>query len=146
VAQVRNSIVIGRPIEDVFAVLTDVEKTGTWFPGNVTEWWLTDPPHGVGSVRRAHTQLGPFSMENDAVATIYDPPHHAAMRGLSRWAPFNADLRFSQVDGGTRVVVESTIEDAGPMRLLAPLFVRMFGRGWGIGLARLKAMMESGQL
>lgn len=145
-AQVRNSIVIARPIEDVFAVLTDVERTGTWFPGDVTEWWLTEPPHGVGSRRRARTRLGPFSMENDAVATVYDPPHHAAMRGLSRWAPFNADLRFSRVDDGTRVIVDSTIEGDGSMRLLAPLFVRMFGRGWRIGLARLKAMMESGEL
>jgi uncharacterized protein YndB with AHSA1/START domain len=146
VAAVRNSVVIARPIEDVFAVLTDVEKTGTWFPGNVTEWWLTDPPHGVGSRRRARTRLGPFSMANDAVATAYDPPHHAAMRGLSRWAPFNVDLRFSRLDDGTGVVIDSTIEGGGLMRLLAPLFVRMFGRGWRIGLVRLKDLMESGEL
>jgi len=33
----RTSIVIDRPNEDVFAVLTNVENTGTWFPGNVEE-------------------------------------------------------------------------------------------------------------
>ena len=141
-----SSIVIARSLEDVFAVLTDVEKTGIWFPGNVTEWWLTDPPHGVGSRRRARVKIGPFSVENDAVATIYDAPHHAAMRGITGWAPFNVDLRFSRVGEGTSVVVDSTVEGQGFMRLLAPMFVRMFGRGWRIGLARLKTMMESGRL
>ena len=46
-ARTASSIVIARPIEDVFAVLTDVEKTGRWFPGDVTEWWTSDPPHGA---------------------------------------------------------------------------------------------------
>ena len=30
-----NSITIARPVEDVFAVLTNVENTGKWFPAKV---------------------------------------------------------------------------------------------------------------
>jgi len=37
VPSVTNRIAISRPIEDVFAVLTNVENTGKWFPGNVAE-------------------------------------------------------------------------------------------------------------
>ena len=33
-SSITNTITINRPIEDVFAVLTDVEQTGRWFPGN----------------------------------------------------------------------------------------------------------------
>jgi uncharacterized protein YndB with AHSA1/START domain len=33
-ASVHSSITINRPIEDIFAVLTNVENTGRWFPGN----------------------------------------------------------------------------------------------------------------
>ncbi|MDP9273746.1 MAG: hypothetical protein M3O93_09535 [Chloroflexota bacterium] len=44
---IRNSITINRPIEDVFAVLTNVENTGKWLPADVTEWWTSEPPHGV---------------------------------------------------------------------------------------------------
>jgi uncharacterized protein YndB with AHSA1/START domain len=146
VSRVRNSVVIARPIQEVFAVLTDVENTGTWFPGDVTEWWLTEPPHGVGSRRRARVKVGPLTVENDAVVTAYDPPRHAAMRGLSRSAPFEAELRFQLVPGGTRVEVETVIQGLGPMRLLMPMFGRMYGRSWRIGLVRLKAMMEAGAL
>jgi len=146
VARVVSSIVIARSPEDVFAVLTDVEKTGLWFPGNVTEWWLTDPPHGVGSRRRARVRIGPLAVENDAVATAYDPPRHAAMRGLSRSAPFEADLRFTPVPGGTRVEIETVIGGGGPTRLFSPILARLYGSGWRRGLRRLKTMMESGQL
>ena len=36
-----HSVVIARPIDDVFAVLTDVTLTGRWYPADVEEWWLT---------------------------------------------------------------------------------------------------------
>ena len=87
-ASVTNRITIKRPIEDVFAVLTDVTKSGRWYPAKVEEWWTTPPPHGVGSVRRARVEVVGRGIENDAIVTRYDPPRLAAMKGLSSSAPF----------------------------------------------------------
>ena len=143
---VSSSIIIGRPIEDVFAVLTNVEDTGKWFPGDVKEWWTSEPPHGVGSTRRARVKTGWFTIENDAVATVYEPPRRAVLKGTSPNAPFEATLTFEPVEGGTRV--EATIELSlrGPMKLFAGMFTRWYGKSWERGLARLKAMMESSEL
>jgi hypothetical protein len=138
-----HTIDIRRPVDEVFAVLTDVEMTGRWFPAKVEEWWTSPPPHGVGSTRRARTWVLGRPMENDAVVTAYDPPHLAAMRGLSRTAPFEATLRFSPIVDGTRVVVDTVFHLSGAMRLIGPLFVPAYDRGWDRGLRRLKAMMES---
>ena len=142
----RHSIHIGRPIEDVFAVLTDVELTGRWYPARVEEWWLSPPPHRVGSIRRARVRVLGRPMENDAVVTAYDPPRLAAMRGLSRSAPFEVTLRFAPEGGWTRVEVESTFHLSGPMKLVAPLFVRSYERGWDRGLQELKRLMEAEEL
>ena len=143
---VRSSIVINRPIDDVFAVLTNVENTGTWFPGNVKEWWTSPPPHGVGSTRRARVKMGLMTTENDAVATVYEPPNRAVMKGTSKNAPFEADLRFAAVEGGTRV--DATIEMflTGPAKLFGPMFLRWYDKNWNQGMTNLKRMMESGQL
>jgi carbon monoxide dehydrogenase subunit G len=143
---VRSSIVINRPIEDVFAVLTNVENTGKWFPGNVKEWWTSPPPHGVGSTRRARVKLGLMTTENDAVATVYEPPNRAVMKGTSKNASFEADLRFAAVEGGTRV--DATIEMflAGPVKLFGPMFIGWYDKNWNQGMINLKRMMESGQL
>lgn len=145
-ARVKRRITINRPVEDVFAVLTDVEKTGTWFPGNVEEHWTSPPPHGVGSTRRAViTTLGRRS-ENDAVTTVYEPPHRAAMQGTSPNAPFLATLDFQRAGDGTRVEVTSEITMRGAARVFGPLVTAVYGLAWGRGLKNLKLMMESGAL
>lgn len=141
-----HEIEIRRPIEDVFAVLTNVELTGRWYPARVEEWWTSQPPYGVGSTRRARTWVLGRVMENDAVVTAYDPPRLAAMRGLSSIAPFEATLAFDPGDEGTRVRVETVFHLTGAMRLIGPLFIPAYDRGWEKGLLTLKSSLESGEL
>ena len=143
---VRSSITIQRPIADVFAVLTDVEQTGKWFPGNVEEHWTSPPPHGVGSTRRAVVTMFGRRTENDAVATEFDPPRRAAMRGTSPNAPFHAMLSFAPDGDGTRVDVVINLAFPGITRIVGPLFSALYGRAWARGLANLKTQMESGAL
>lgn len=145
-SSVTNSITIRRPIEDVFAVLTDVEQTGKWFPGNVQEHWTSPPSHGVGSTRRAVVKMFGRRTENDAVTTVYEPPHRAAMEGTSPNAPFVATLTFTEAADGTLVQVISELKLRGPARIFGPLVGWLYGRGWSRGLATLKRMMEAGDL
>ena len=142
----RQTIHIRRPVDDVFAVLTNVELTGRWYPVRVEEWWTSAPPHGVGSTRRARVRVLGRAMENDAVVTAHDPPRLAAMKGTSRNAPFEVTLVFQPEGDGTRVDVTSAFHLTGMMKLVAPIFVRNYERGWKRGLANLKRMMESGEL
>ena len=142
-ASVTNTITIRRPIEDVFAVLTDVERTGTWFPGNVEELWTSPPPHGVGSTRRAVVTMFGRRTENDAVTTEYDPPHRAAMRGTSPNAPFEVTLVFAADGEATRVEVTSEFHLRGWTRVFGPPVAAAYGLAWARGLRTLKRMMES---
>jgi carbon monoxide dehydrogenase subunit G len=146
VARAVSTISISRSIEDVFAVLTDVEKTGAWFPGDVEEHWTSPPPHGVGSTRHAIVRMFGRRIENDAVATEYDPPNRATMKGTTPNAPFVATLVFRREGAATRVDVATDLHMRGPARILGPLFASWYGRQWTHGLANLKRMMESGAL
>jgi carbon monoxide dehydrogenase subunit G len=143
---VHSSITINRPIEDVFAVLTNVENVGKWFPGDVKEWWTSPPPYGVGSTRRARVKMGLMTTENDAVATVFEPPHRAGMKGTSENAPFEAMLTFEPVDGGTRVEVNIELFMRGLAGLFGGMFTRWYGKSWDQGLVNLKRMMEAGEL
>jgi uncharacterized protein YndB with AHSA1/START domain len=142
--KVTNAITISRKIEDVFAVLTNVENTGNWFPGNVEEHWTSPPPHGVGSTRHAVVTAFGRRTENEAVVTEYDPPHRAVMKGISPNAQFVVTFTFLPDGAGTRVKVTSEIALRGAMRIIGPAIAGMFGLAMGRGLARLKRMMESG--
>jgi hypothetical protein len=130
----------------VFAVLTDMTVTGRWYPAQVEEWWTRPPLHGVGSIGRARVTAMERATENDAVVTEYEPPHRAAMKGLSSTAQFAVTLDFVSVAGGTLVVVESTFHFRGWMRLVGPVFVRNYERGWERGLANVKRMIEADEL
>lgn len=141
-----HSIHIRRPIEDVFAVLTDLELISRWYPAHVEEWWTSPPPLGVGSVRRARVWALGRATENDAVVTAYDPPHLAAMKGISPSAPFEVTWRFEAVEDGTRVELLSLFHLTGVMRLIGPLFIGPYERRWERGLANAKRMMEAGEL
>ena len=141
-----HTIEIKRPIDDVFSVLTDVTLTGRWFPLDVEEWWITPPPHGVGSVRRARATVLGRAGENDAVVTAYEPPRLAAIRGKPPRSPFEATLRFAPVDGGTRVDVDIQMLMGGVLRPIGALFGRWYGGLWDRGLVTLKQMMEAGEL
>ena len=143
---VTNRIAIRRPIEDVFAVLTDVEKTGSWFPGDVEEHWTSPPPHGVGSTRHAVVRMRGRRSENDAVVVEYDPPHKAAMAGTTPNAPFVATLVFSRDGDATLVEVTTEFALRGAARIAGPFFAAWYGRAWVRGLRTLKRLMESGEL
>ncbi len=145
-ASVTNRIAIRRPIDDVFAVMTDVEKTGTWFPGDVQEHWTSAPPHGVGSTRHAVVKMMGRTTENDAVTTVYEPPGRAAMQGTSPNAPFLVTLGFTRDGELTQVEVVTDLNMHGPGRILGPLVGFGYGRAWARGLANLKRLMESGAL
>jgi carbon monoxide dehydrogenase subunit G len=145
-SSVHSSITINRPIEDVFAVLTNVENTEKWFPSDVKEWWTSPPPHGVGSTRRARVKMGLMTTENDAVATVYEPPHRAGMKGTSKNAPFEAMLTFEPVEGGTQVELNIDLDLRGPAKLFGGIFTRWYGKSWDQGLVNLKRMMEAGEL
>jgi uncharacterized protein YndB with AHSA1/START domain len=139
-------IVIERPIEDVFAVLTDVEYTGRWFPADVEEYWTSPPPHGLGSTRHAIVRTFGRTTENDAVTTEYDPPRRAAIRGTTPNAPFTAALDFVRIEAGTQVTATIEFAFRGAMRLFGPPVARWYGGAWQKGLANLERLMEAGEL
>jgi hypothetical protein len=57
-----------------------------------------------------------------------------------------ATLAFATTGEGTRVDVTTDFLLRGSMRLMWPLIAAIYGRAWSRGLARLKAMMESGAI
>ncbi len=145
-SSVTNRITIRRPIDDVFAILTDVDKTGIWHPWDVQEQWTSPPPHGVGSTRHAVVQMRGRRSENDAVVTEYDPPFRAVLTGTSPNAPFVATLVFSREGTATRVEVTTAFVLRGAARIAGPFFAAWYGRAWARGLETLKRLMESGEL
>lgn len=141
-----TSIVIGRPVADVFEVLADVTRTPEWHPAAVEEWWTSERPPGVGSTRRAVSRSMGVTSENEAVVTAYEPGRALGLRSTESPMPFEIDLSFSEVEHGTEVVWVVSMAGAGWRRPVARLALAAFMRQLDTGLARLRSLMESGRL
>lgn len=80
------------------------------------------------------------------MATVYEPPTRAAMKGTSKNAPFEAPLTLAPVEGGTRVDTTVELFMRGPAKLFGGMLTRGYGKSWDQGLLNLKRMMEAGEL
>jgi uncharacterized membrane protein len=144
-APIRIEVTIARPLDEVFAVLTDPTLTPRWSANAVSERWLTPPPHGVGSRREAVTRGLGRRMTNVAEVVAFEPGRSWTLRSVSG-AAFEASASFAPEGEGTRVVWTWTLGRPGWQRLAMAPFGPMFRRTIAADLARLKSMLESGEL
>jgi uncharacterized protein YndB with AHSA1/START domain len=121
-------VTVNRPIEDVFAVLTDPGQTAKWFPVRVEERWTSPPPHGVGSTRHAVVHAFGRRVENDATITEYQRPCRGACEVESSGVKLNVALDFTPLDGGTRVLVSFGARAGRFMRIAVAPFMGWYVR------------------
>lgn len=136
-------ITIRRPVEEVFRVLSDVEKTAQWHPAAVEEHWTSEGPVGVGSTRVAVGKAFGMRAENEAEVTVYRPNKALGLRSISGPVPFEVTILFSEVHDGTRVEWVTETNPSGVFKLIVPLTFGVYRRQTEKGLQNLKELMES---
>ena len=142
----RTSVTIGRPVEDVFAVLSDVEKTATRHPATVEEYWTSEGETRVGSTRRAVAKSWGVRSENEAEVTIYEPGRALGLKSIDSPIPFEIGIQFQEVDEATQVEWDVAMDPSGVFRLFGSSVMNAFMKQLDLGLGQLKTQMESNEL
>ena len=146
------SVTIRRPIEEVFAVLTDPTRSPEWSKHSIRGELLTEGPPRVGSRRRTVVKGfgGIGTMESVFEVTEVDPLRAVALRQVSAsWGGSGATrYTFTPVDEGTtRVDWTWELNPGGLMKLmLAGPVMELTRRMFQSDLENLKSLMESGQI
>lgn len=124
----------------VFDRLADARSWRRWFPGMVACWYLTRPPHGVGSVRRVW--VGPLRVDDRFI--VWEPGRRWGFTFESTNLPWASagvevvDLEETD-DGRTRVTYRMSLEPRGPMGALLRRRRTEVGRALAGALAGLDA-------
>lgn len=146
-ATLQLTITIDRPIEDVFRVLSDPATTPRWSRNAIEEHVTTAGPVGVGSRRRATVRrFGGGTTQNEIEVTAFEPNRRIALRSIESPVPFSSAYLLTPIGSGARVDWDWDFDLKGGLRLVGPLVRGMFARAFRADLARLKSMMEAGQL
>jgi uncharacterized protein YndB with AHSA1/START domain len=141
------TVTIARPVEDVFAVLSDVEKVPLWSGNTISETLLTPGPLRKGSRRRAVVRgIAGRTMENEAEMVEFEPNRRMVVKVLNAPVPADIVIEFTSVDGGTRLDWTGTVSPRGILAPTAFLIARFYRVAFEKDLRNLKAMMDSRRL
>ena len=139
------SIEIDRPIDEVFNYTN--KKVAEWSL-TVVEDKLIEDKDGVGTRFLCVTEENGRRMEFDGVVTVWQPPTTSAISLTGKSFDIEAEYRFEDLGGRTRVTQESHVSGKGFVKVVFFLF------GWLMNkqgckavnneLESLKEKLESG--
>jgi uncharacterized protein YndB with AHSA1/START domain len=142
-ATLELSTVINRPVEEVFAFLSNPENGPKWSAGSSDVTITSAGPMGVGTTYRSVRTLLGRRIESEGVFTAYEPNRSYATKSTSGPFPMEGRVTFERIAGGTRVTGTLVGEPGGFFKLAEPLLMSMGKRQFDADLANLKDLMES---
>lgn len=109
---------------------------------------MTTPgPIAVGSRRRATVRgIAGRTTENEIEVTDLEPGRRLAVPSVEAPLPFTSSWTFTSVDAGTRVDWVWDFTMPRWLGLFDKVVGALFARSFRPDLARLKSMMESGEI
>lgn len=136
-----RTVVIHRPIDDVFAFFTTHSNDTSWRP-HVQEI-TQDGPQGQGA--RIHQVVkgpGGRGIPADIEVTTYEPPARYAFQVIAGPVKPSGEFRFASVDGGTEVMLTLGAQLSGLKGLVMSRSVQRAMDGEVAGLDAAKRQLE----
>jgi uncharacterized membrane protein len=142
--RVDLTVQVNRPVEEVFAYLTDPANLAEWQTNVVSVTKETDGPVASGT-RFREVRRGPFGRTVAAIVEVsrYEESRRFDLRIVSGPLPIDGRNEFAAVDGATRIEFVAEGELRGALRLVAPVLGRLLRRQFENDYARLKEALES---
>lgn len=144
---IRNSIVINRPLEEVFSFVVDPATTPQWQSNLVVSELVTPGSLREGSQIREVRQLGKSQREAIWEVTSYEPFKKRGYVYPTGFGPIRqrGESTFKAVEGGTLIEFTAWIEGRFPFNLLLPLLANIMRKQNDKSYAVLKRVLEQRQ-
>src|SRR5215467_13845212 len=140
---IEESITINRPIEEVFAYVSDFRTALQWQSGVVDVQLTPESPVGVGT-RAAFVRVFLGRKVEMAVELVeYEPPTKQVFKTISGPMPGTVSRRFEATAEGTTVSQVIEGEAGGVFALAEPLVARSLSRGVKASFGDLKDLLDS---
>ena len=141
--ELERSLTIRRPVEEVFAFVTNVENSPRWQAWAVDARVVSEGPLGVGTRYEYVARFLGRKIESQSEVTAYEPDKRYAWKVTSGPIPAEASLDFEPVNEGTRIILTGKGEPGGFFRLAEPPIGRILKRQVDTDIENLKDLLES---
>jgi uncharacterized membrane protein len=150
--KVEVSEIIRRPVEEVFAFITDYRNDVRWQDGLLEVRLTPDGPVSVGTQVHEVRKFMGWRIESTGVITEYIPNVKVARKTVEGPNDIEGYTTFEPVDGdgeessSTKVTTHMEMEAGGFMALTEPLMSSGLRRALQKNFGDLKDLLESGVL
>jgi uncharacterized protein YndB with AHSA1/START domain len=136
-------VTIKRPVEDVFAVLSDFSNGSKWASGAVEPAKKTSAgPIGVGTTWHAVGKVVGRRFDTDVTCTEFEANRKITLT-LTKPFPTTMTVTFESVADATRINQTIESEPGGFFKLAEPLVVTMARRQFQSEFDNLRDLMEA---
>jgi uncharacterized protein YndB with AHSA1/START domain len=139
---VEQSVVIDRPVEDVFSFVADQTNAPRWQHGLLEVQRITELPIGLGT---RHTAVRTFLGRRMALTNEYvefEPNTRVTFTGESGSVRFETSYLAEPLPDGTKLTCRMEMEPRGLFRVATPLIARALERDFVENFGTLKALLE----
>lgn len=141
---IKASIIINKPVDEVFAYVTDVKTWPFWESGLLEAEQTSDGPLNVGTTFRGMNQALGQRMEWTSEVTNYIPYKSWGQKIVSKSWSTEESLAFEPFQGSTtKFSLVSELDMCGLLRLFAPFVARKMQKQIEKNLVRLKDILEA---
>jgi uncharacterized protein YndB with AHSA1/START domain len=137
----EHTILVERPVGEVFAYVTDISNLPEWQSG-VVDAEAGGPLAPGATFREVRKFLGK-RMESTIEVTEYEPDRLFTIAVRSGPVPFEVRHTFEQANGGTRLTVSGSGEPGGFFKLAEPIVGRAAERMFQNDFGNLKDILEA---
>lgn len=136
---------ISRPVEEVFAYLSNIDRQPEWVSPLTDSRKTSSGPTGVGTTYQQTAKFLGRRMDMNCEITGYQAPTLYAFRAKN--GPMHMEMQFTLTPGGsesTKVTQVVEGESAGFFKLADPILARTMKKQFVADLETLKTLLESG--
>jgi carbon monoxide dehydrogenase subunit G len=116
----RERIETSMPPEDAFAFVADFANAARWDPGVATSERTSPGPVEIGATYRLGVRMAGRVVPMAYEVTALDAPRLVVLEGTGRGVRAIDEIRFSPLDGGTRIDYTADIRLVGLLRPAGP--------------------------
>ncbi len=142
--RIEADIVIDRPVEEVFAYLSNPENYVKWEVHCRGSEVTSEGPIGVGTTYSDEVQFLGRRIKQIFEITEYEPNRKLSQKTISGPMGATGSFSFESVEGGTKVTIVGEADPRGLWRLIPKgTMAREGKKEWEASFAKLKGLLEA---
>jgi carbon monoxide dehydrogenase subunit G len=143
VIRIELTVEIERSPDDVFQLLSDIDRLPEWQASAVEAY--TEGPLAEGSHVTEKRRLLGREVDSELAVVAYEPPRRLTLRSLGGPVNFTVDHELVQKGGGTQLTFVAEAEPGALLRLAERVLARKAEQQFRQDFDRLKELLEAGR-